>query len=397
MKKTVLDNSLRILYKYNNSNIITINLSVLVGSNNESKANLGICHFMEHMMFEGTKNRSALKLSSEIERYGGEMNAYTSNEKTNYFIKIHKRRARKAIEILADMMINPLFDKKAIKKEKNVVLEEINMVNDNPRQYQWVLLGKRLFDRPLSNPAYGTKETVSNISRADLLTHHKRFYTPNNMILTIVGDCKGYLNLVKKFFRIRNKGIKIKNPSFILNNKKASYYEKKKNINQQYLIIGYRVPKRLAKASYILDVIGAILARGQSGRLYDEIRTKRGLTYDLGIFHGTSSYYGFFAFHSSASKENIKLIEKIYFDELEKLKDIKQEALDEAISYIEGNFTIKMEDSHEQADTISFFEECGCYKEYGLYLKKIRKVTIRQISDTIEKYLNKNYTKVMLK
>ena len=394
--KKILKNGLRVIYTPTNTNIIAINVSILVGSDYESKKNLGISHFLEHMIFEGTKTRTCEQITSEIEQYGGEINAYTSNDKTVFYIKIHKKHAKKAIEILSDMIIHSEFNDKSIAKEKNVVLGEINMVNDEPRHYQWVLFEKKLFPKPFSNATYGTKKTVSDLSRKNLVDNHKKHYTPNNMIVSIVGEYKNYITDIKQYFRFKNKKGKIRQLKCTTKNKKKIFKEKKKNLSLQYLIIGYLTPTRISKVSYTLDVIKTILAKGQSGKLFTEIRTKRGLTYDLGIYHQPGRNNGFFAFYSNAKKKNIQKIEEIFFQELERLKDVSENDIKDAKSYIEGKMALKIEDSHDHADLISLFEECKSFEEFDLYIKKIRSVTKKDIISALKTYLNKNYTKVVL-
>jgi len=396
MIKHTLKNNLRIIHKKTDSDLFTINISVLVGSNNESEKILGISHFMEHMLFEGTKKRTSEELTAEIEKYGGDINAYTTNEKTNFYIKIHKRHAKKAIEILSDMMLNPKFDEKAIKKEKEVVLGEINMVNDEPRNYQWVLFEKKLFPKPFAYPTYGTKKTVAALTNKDLIAFHKKYYVPNNIIITLVGECKNSTALITKYFDFKNKKRVTTSLKYKVNNKKKIFKEKKKGLSHQYTIIGYQAPIRSSKDSYTLDVIKSILGKGQSGKLFVEIRTKRGLTYDLGIYHHSGPRYGYMAFYVNAKKEKMPLIEKIFFKEIEKLKNIKDKDLNEAKSFLEGQMALKVEDSQEHADLLSLFEEAGDYKGFASYIKNIRKVTKNDIKKAVSKYLNKNYTKVIL-
>lgn len=378
------------------SDIVSINVAVLTGSNNESKATQGISHFLEHMLFEGTKNRTSEQVTAEIEKYGGDINAYTSNEKTNFYIKIHKKHSEKAFEILGDMITNPLFDKKAIKKEKNVVLGEINMVNDEPRNYQWVLFEKKLFTAPFSYPTYGTKKVVSNLKRSDLIKYHGQHYTPNNIVIVVVGECKNYKTLITKYFKFKNKNKITKTPLYKIKNKKKICKEKKDHLSHQYLIIGYQTPTRKSKESYIFDVIKAILGKGQSGKLFIEIRTKRGLTYDLGVYHHPGPTYGYFSFYANAEKKKMALIEKIFFDEVKKLENLSIKELKEAQSYIEGQITLRLEDSQEHADLISLFEESGNYKNFNSYIKNIKAITKKDVQNTAKKYLNKQYTKVIL-
>lgn len=396
MKKITLKNGLRIMYKKTKGEIVTVNVSVAVGSNNESSKILGISHFMEHMMFEGTKKRTAKEISTEIEKYGGEMNAYTMNEKTGYYIKIHKKYCSNAIEILADMLINSTFDDKVMEKEKNVVLEEISMTNDEPRQYQWVVFNKELFSGQYSNPVYGTKECVGGLKREDMVEYHKRNYTPANIIVTVVGDCDNCARIIKSFFKFKNENSPINRPFFDGENIRKDKVIKKYKSNQYYMIMGYKTPNRRSYDSYVLDIITALLSKGQSGRLFDEIRTKRGLTYDVGTYHHPSKSYGFFAFYSSANKEKLKQIEEIYLKQLEEIKKVSKHELDEAKSYIEGNIAIRMEDSQYQAELISVFEECSSYKDLNMYVQKIKKVTSEDIKRVVERYLNEKRLKIIV-
>jgi len=395
MQRTVLKNGMKVLYKETQSNIVTVNIAVTVGSNHEKPSQAGIAHFLEHMVFEGTKTRTCEKISSEIEQYGGEMNAYTSNEKTNYYIKIHKKHAEKAIEILADMLQNSTFEEKILEKEKNVVLEEINTVNDQPRSYQWILFEKTILPKPFGSPTYGTKETVKAITKKVITKFYEEKYVGSNMIATIVGKCPNASKLITKYFTVK-KGIKQIQKTCSVTNTQKTVKEKKKNLTSEYVILGYRAPTRLSKDSYVFDVINTILSKGQSGKLFTEVRTKRGLTYDIGTYYSANPHYGIFALHTSAEKKKIPVIEKIFFNEVEKLKSISDKDLKEAKQYIEGNTAISLEDSQDHADQISLYEECSNYKEYSKYQKNINAVTKADIKKVCQKYLNSKFTKVML-
>ncbi|MFT4303243.1 MAG: M16 family metallopeptidase [Candidatus Woesearchaeota archaeon] len=388
--------NIKTIYKKKQTNLVSINISVLVGSSNEKKTKKGIAHFMEHMLFEGTTKRNCEELTNEIERLGGELNAYTTTERTNYFIKIHKNHSEKAFEILGDMICNPLFDEKAIKKEKTVVLGEIKMINDEPRHYQWVLLQKNIFKKNYSWPTYGTEKTVKSITKKDLIDFHSENYTKDNIIITIVGDCKKYKDYIEKNFKNlksnKNKNNKLTKPEKIL----KSHKEKKK-LKLKYIILGYHTVPRNHKDSYTLDVIHAILARGQSGKLFIEIRTKRGLGYELGIYHNVSKRFGYFAFYANAEKRNIKTIKKIFFNEIKKLLDPKQinnDTLSEAKSYIQGHIAIRNEDTQEEADITSFFEECN--DKFDNYYQKIKKITKTEISQVVRKYLNNKHCEIII-
>ncbi|MFH1332062.1 MAG: pitrilysin family protein, partial [archaeon] len=153
MKKTTLSNGITLITEKRSTKSVTIQVTVKAGSNHENEKIAGISHFIEHMLFEGTKNRTAIELANEIESIGGEINAATSTERTLYYVTVLKKYFDKAVDVLADLIQNPLFEEKAIEKERNVVLDEVNLVMDDPKRYQWVLFQRTLYKKhPARNP-----------------------------------------------------------------------------------------------------------------------------------------------------------------------------------------------------------------------------------------------------
>ncbi|MFC1698144.1 M16 family metallopeptidase, partial [Nanoarchaeota archaeon] len=200
MAKKKLKNGLTVIHKKTNDKSVAVEVMFKVGSNYEPDKWAGISHFIEHMMFEGTKNRNAHNIVKEIEQYGGEINAATSHDRTLYYIKIQKKHFEKALEILSDMLLNSLFDHKIIEKERGVILSEINMITDDPKQYQWLLLFSNLFKKNnTKRPIIGFKKTVEKLKRKDFLYYINQYYAPNNCVVSVVGDVK---NVFKKVVNI---------------------------------------------------------------------------------------------------------------------------------------------------------------------------------------------------
>ena len=176
MIQKTLKNSLKIIYDKKKSNSITILVNTDVGSNFEPKSIAGISHFLEHMFFEGSKNRTVRQIGESIENVGGEFNAATSHERTIFYIKVPKKHFKLAVDILSDILKNPLFDPKILDKERKVVLEEIKMIYDQPLHYQWTLFLKTLFKRhPTKNSIAGSAESVKNITRTQMFNYFKKF------------------------------------------------------------------------------------------------------------------------------------------------------------------------------------------------------------------------------
>ena len=399
MEKYRLGNGIMVLFQKNSSKSVAVEVMVKAGSNYESRNILGISHFLEHMLFEGTKKRpDSMIIANEIEKYGAEFNAYTSTNRTAFFIKIINKHFEKALDILSDMVSNPLFREDKIAKEKKVILREIDMVTDDPRQHQWILFQRSLFEKhPAKNPTYGTIRTVNALSRKKLLDYYRQYYIPNNMIISVAGNIKDVKNKIQKYFGSLNSGNipkrkVIKEP---LNKKINTLVEKRKTQNS-YIVLGYKAPVRTDKDSYSLDVITSILGRGQSGWVFDEIRNKHGLSYQTGVQHDSEDDYGTFAVFAGLDKKNIPKAKSIILKQFKRLQKVTKKELDEAKTYIEGHYALELEDNFHYADNLSFWE---LIKDAGLadsYIKKIMEITVDDVKKAAKKYLNKNYTFVAI-
>lgn len=399
MKKYRLKNGIAIISEKNRSKSVAVEVMFKFGSNFENKKTLGLAHFLEHMLFEGTKNRKdSREIANEVEKYGGEFNAYTTGDRTAFFIKIINKRFDTALDILSDMVANPIFDKKIIEKEKQVILKEINMVTDDPRLHQWVLFHKILFDsHPVKNPTYGTVDTVKSFDRKHVADYYYSHYIPNNMIISVVGNVKNVKDKIEKYFGNlkSNKRIhraKVKEP---LQKKAKKSVEKRKTLNS-YMVLGYKTVPRLDKDSYALDVIAAILGRGQSGWMFDEIRNKRGLAYQVGVNDENESDYGMFAVYTSLDKKNIEKAKVIILRQFRRLEKISKKDLEEAKTYIEGSYALELEDNFHRADNLAVWESIKSAELANSYLKNIRKVTINDVKRIAKKYLNDKYTLVVI-
>src|SRR3989338_5969569 len=202
MHKVVLPNGLTVLFERKRGYAVVVEVMIRIGSNQENARERGISHFLEHLLFEGTAKRPTnLEISNEIERIGGEFNAYTTNERTCFYVKVLKKHLPKALEILSDILMNPLFKREHIEKEKKIVLKEIDMVNDEPSYYQWILLQKTLFTtHPARHPTYGDKKVIAGLTRENINSYFERYYVPGNMVVSIVGDLQGEEKEVARYF-----------------------------------------------------------------------------------------------------------------------------------------------------------------------------------------------------
>lgn len=397
VKKKRLSNGLTVLYRHRNTDTVTVLVQVGTGSDNEPYELAGISHFLEHMVFEGTKKRTSQEISEAIENVGGELNAMTTNERTAFYAKVPKKHLELALEILADIIQNPTFEKKIFEKEKRVVLEEIKMINDQPLHYQWILLEKTLFKRhPAKNPVYGREESVKKMTVEQMKRYYQRWYVPNNIIVSIVGNAQEPTALVGKYFgKMKKKQLpkmqKTTEPRAVAPETK----KEKRKINQAYMLIGYKTVERAKKEAAALDVMATIFHKGISGRVTNEIRVKRGLAYAAGAHHVTEKTYGFFVFYLNTEKKNIEECKNIISDEIRKLDNLEKKEIEEAKEHMIGKMLVAEEDTHDMAEQMAYWELIGKAEMEEEYRKEIKKVTKKDILKARDKYM-KNHTLVLL-
>jgi len=401
MRKFVLSNGLTVLVERRKSDSVAVEVSVGVGSVFESKKQAGLSHFLEHMLFDGSSKRpSAFELSNAIEKLGGELNGGTSNEQTCFYAKTPSKHFNVVLDVLSDMLLRPLFRKEDVEKERKVVLNEIQLYRDDPKLHIWVLLQKQLYPKhPAGNPVYGSVDSIAKFTREDVVGFHRKYYVPGNMSVTVVGNVssRNAVAAVKKYFGKMISGRLQK--KFIaggLKQLKPKVFKEKRRILQSYLVLAYKTPPRGHSDSNALDLIHAILGRRSSGRMFDEIRNKRALAYEVSVQNESAKSFGFFAVYVIADKKNLKKIVGVILDEIRKLKDLKKMDLDEAKTFLEGDFLLEKEDNLKRAEFLDFFNHASDVKDALNYLKNLRKVSLRDIKKAAGKYLGRNYTLVVV-
>lgn len=399
MEKYRLKNGTTVIFDKNLSKSVSVEIMFKVGSNDEPLKISGISHYLEHMLFEGTKKRkNSRDIANEIEKYGAEFNAYTTGDRTAYFIKIINKKFEIALDILSDMVTNSIFDKKIMEKEKRVILKEINMVTDDPRQHQWILFQKNLFEKhPARNPTYGTVKAVKSIDRKTLVNYYTEHYSSNNMIVAVVGNVDNVKQKIEKYFgNLRPREVKTRKPIEEPLQTKPKKFIEKRDIQNSYMVLGYKSVPRLHEDSYVFDVINGIVGRGQSGWMFDEIRNKRGLAYQVGVLAEHEKDHGYFAIYTGLDKKNIKEAKELILQQFKRLQKLTEKELDEAKTYIEGNYTLMLEDNFHASDNLAYWETIKDVSYADNYIKNIKKVKISDIKRVAKKYLNKNYLLVSI-
>ena len=395
MEKHLLKNGITLIFDKKDTDSAAIEIMFKIGSNDEDLKVAGISHFLEHMLFEGTENRKdSREIANEIEKHGGDFNAYTTGDRTAFFIKIINKKFDVALDILSDMVKNPVFDAKIMEKEKLVVLKEINMVTDDSRLHQWILFEKSLFEKhPARNPTYGSAKTVKALTRKSVFDYYSKHYVTGNMIISVTGNVSDVKNKVEKYFgdmKLKS-APKRKDVTEPIQTKQKKVILKKKTLNS-YMVLGYKTVPKMHADGCVFDVIAGILGRGQSGWMFDEIRNKRGLAYQVGINNEQENTHGFFAVYTNLDKKNIPKAKELIMKQFERLQIVTENDLDEAKSYIEGSHVLQLEDNSHHADYLAFWETIKDANLALSYMKNVNKVTISDVKRVAKKYFTEKYT-----
>lgn len=379
-QRKVLKNGMTIILEKRELPIVSVAFAVRNGGVHETEEEKGISHFIEHMLYKGTPTRNAKKIAEEIERNGGDLNGFTSDEITAYWCKMPSKHLSVALDVLGDMVKNPLFDEKELEKERKVIFEEIKMYKDNPRMHVFDEAQKCLYDGTMGISLAGTFETMGKIDREKMLKKFKEVYTPNNLILCVVGnaDFEELVNYAEENFGNESSEITLKK----FEKKNETRIEERKDIDQANLVFAYHVPLAEDKKSNAAEVLSVLMAGGMSSRLFSEIREKRNLAYavkgDANI--GKSFAYNFI--YVGTTKENVEVVKKLILEEFEKVAEsLEKKELEEIKEQMIGNFQISMEESQTQMVNLLSSEIEGNAEKFYDYEKNISEVKLEDVKN----------------
>lgn len=351
---TKLNNGFHILtYSMAGAQSVALNLIARVGSRYESESKNGISHFLEHMAFKGTKSRSAKKIAEEFDSIGGHFNAYTSREQTVYYAKVLPENTNTALDIIADIVQNSVFDQEDIYKEFNVICQEIAQTLDSPDDLAYEKLAEVAFkNQAIGRSILGTKETIMKFTSDDFHNYIKTHYHADNMFLSIAGkvDHDEIVAMASNMFNFSA------SESVIMPQAKytsgVSLISKK--LEQSTIIIAFESPSYTEIAKfYHAQILSLILGGGISSRLFQNIREDLGLAYSVGAFN--SSYYdtGLFSIYAGTSHENLVKTSESLVDEILKICDnISKEELDRAKAQVRASIIMAEEKSSYKSEEI---------------------------------------------
>ena len=336
---------------------VTVSVLLPVGSRYETKNINGVSHFVEHLMFKGTKKRpTSLDITKELDSVGAEFNAFTGKDQTGYYIKIAADKIELAFDLLSDMIFNSVFDAKEIEKERGVIIEEINMYQDNPLLHIDSLFEQTVFsNHRLGWLISGPKTVIKNISRSQILNYKNKFYQPANIVLTVAGNFNKnkVTQLTKKYFN--NSAKKSSSPKFEkikINQTKPRVSISFKETEQIQFCLGFPSYSLTDARIFPLYILAVILGGNMSSRLFTTIREQHGLAYYIKA--GINSYQdaGTLVVQAGVDKKRVKQSISLILQELEKIKKqgVTVTELKSAKEFLKGKLVLDLEDSENVAD-----------------------------------------------
>ena len=395
--KRVLSNNLTLLLvPSQESESVVVDFFVKTGSRSETKKENGISHFLEHFLFKGTeKYPTAMAITELIDGIGGEMNANTGKEHTQYYIKAHHSKLELIFEVLTEMLQRPIMDKDELEKEKGVIVEELNMYRDLPMaEIENILENEMWPDQSLGRNIVGTENTVRKFTQAMFKSYMAGHYQPENIIIGISGkfDLKLVNFLVKKYWgkvsnKKHHKWPRVKDSQNQLR-VKLEY----KKTQQAHLALAFKGLSSKDPKGHIALVLATILGGGMSSRLFYEIRERRGLAYYVRCASNSYQDTGMFQVNAGVQVSKAAEAVSVIKQELDRIQNFEVEAkeLQKAKEYLKGRTTLALEDSQSRLDWVieqeAFHPKILIPKEIFKKIDSVTAVEILKMAKSLLKY-----------
>lgn len=377
--KITLNSGLTILFEKRALPLASVVIATKAGAAYENEKNKGLAHFFEHMLFKGSKTRNQKEISSTIEKIGGILNGFTSEQVTAFWCKIPSKHFNVS-EVIFDMVSNPKFDAMELERERGVILQEINMVHDDPRHFLFDKMKEISYQKPFALSILGKKENILGFKRDSFATWHNLYYNPNNLVLSVVGkaDFEEITRLCNAFFQSKSKK---QLPPLNLGVKTGKFLERRKHIDQAHLGFLFHVPNSQNQKRYSCEIFSAILGEGMSSRLFQEVREKRGLAYTVRSMIEQEKDYGHCLVYAGVEKKNLKKAKEIIIREIKGMKKISSKELDEAKEQCIGKYEVENEQCDSVAVKLILEEISKDANDFYNYPEFISNVSLNDVKD----------------
>ena len=356
IKTTILKNGLRIITANRpETESVSLGFWVNTGSAFEQLEENGVSHFIEHMVFKGTKNRTSLQISEEIENVGGQSNAYTSRETTAFYAQVLKGDVKIALDVISDLILNPTFPAEEMIKEKDVVIQEIKQCADSPYSVIFDLFQKDAFpNQALGRTILGPEEGIRAMTAEKMYDYMNNHYAAENIVFVAVGNLNH--EEISKMVEEKFSDFRAKT-NFVIPEQKyiGGQTIQKKDLEQAHMVLGFKGYKTTHENFMPMMVLSSILGDGSSSRLFQEIREKRGLVYTIYTFADCHSQDGIFGIYAGTSGEELKNLMSVLTDELKKIQNepVFEKELKRAKAQLKADILMSLERSFATASLIA--------------------------------------------
>jgi len=400
-QKTTLPNGIRILtekipYVYS----VSTGIWVSVGSRDEAEDERGITHFIEHMLFKGTQRRSALDIAKELDAVGGFANAFTSKEHVCFHAKVLEAHLPLVVDVLTDIFLNSVFSPQEIEREKQVILQEIRMIEDTPDDYVHILFQEMFWkDNPLGLPIYGSAEAVERIDRERIMSYLSRTFDPRRIVISAAGnlDHQRFVDLVAP-------SMEALAPSESSGERHTpeDHYQSRvitKDLEQVHLCLGMPGTSQVDERRFGCHLLNVILGSSMSSRLFQEVREKRGLAYSVYSFANSHEDTGLMGVYAGIGPENVQETLKVIHEQLDLLRKdpIPEAELNAAKEYLRGSMYLNSESTDSRMNRLAKNEYLfGRYVPFEEIEEKIRQVSPEAVQEWFKEIYQPDRLSLML-
>lgn len=392
--RQALDNGVRVVAeKMASVKSVSVGLWVNVGSRDEEKHEHGISHFLEHMFFKGTRRRSSKDIAHEIDVLGGELNAFTSREMTTFYTKVLDEHLPKATELLGDIFHHSIFSSREIEKEKQVVLEEFKMVEDDPEDLVHDLHTQAIWrGHPLGRPILGTRERIRSLRRPDIVQFLRHRYHPKQIVISVAGHFEWPVLLR---FLDRTFG-RFTSPNGVIPDRYApkprgGFLSRTKPLEQIHFCLGTQGVPQGHPDRYAAYTLNTLLGGGVSSRLFQEVREKRGWAYSIYSIHSGYRDAGLLSIYAATGRRTALKAIELVIKEIRRLKEraVDSVELSRAKNHIKGSLMLSLEGTNSRMSRLAKDEFCfGRYVPLNEILRSIDRLTPKKVQELARRFFD---------
>ncbi|MEW6208595.1 MAG: pitrilysin family protein [Acidobacteriota bacterium] len=384
INKTVLANGLTVITEQmNHVRSASVGIWVRSGSRHEDAQRNGISHFIEHTLFKGTRNRTSREIAIESDAIGGNVDAFTAREVASYYVKVLDEHLPRAFDLLADLITAPLFDDEELDRERNVVMEEIKMVEDTPDDLVHEVFVANFWPRhPLGRSILGTAETLSTFDHDRVADYFTSVYTPRNLVVAGAGHIthQRFVDMVAEYLGdladreadLKASAPQSESPRIVIN----------KDLEQAHLILGTRCPSMISEDRYAVHILNTILGGGMSSRLFQTIREENGLAYT--VFSGINAYTdaGYMSMYAATSPEHFAEVIRLGIEEFRRAKEerVTDAELERAKDQLKVSIMLSLESTSARMSNLAR-QEIFFHRQFTLdeIIERIDRVTAEDV------------------